>query len=101
MARRLQQKRTVGLKAMKHANVSGGCLVSANSTYLTRTDVALLLGVSPNTVTRWAREGRLPCHLTLGGHHRFERSRIEEIRRGLCHEAEEALVAMGTDRAGQ
>ncbi len=30
-------------------------------TYLTRADVARLLGVSPNTVTRWAREGRLPA----------------------------------------
>ena len=26
-----------------------------------------MLGVSPNTVTRWAREGRLPCQVTLGG----------------------------------
>lgn len=51
--------------------------------YLTRSDVARLLGVSPNTVTRWAREGRLPSHLTLGGHHRFERSAIERIRQSL------------------
>jgi excisionase family DNA binding protein len=49
-------------------------------TYLTRADVARLLGVSPNTVTRWAREGRLPSQVTLGGHHRFVRSVIEEIR---------------------
>ena len=33
-----------------------------------------MLGVSPNTVTRWAREGRLPCQVTLGGHHRFDAS---------------------------
>lgn len=50
---------------------------------LTRSEVARLLGVSPNTVTRWAREGRLPCLMTLGGHHRFERRVIEEIREGL------------------
>jgi excisionase family DNA binding protein len=48
--------------------------------YLSRSGVALLLGVSPNTVTRWAREGRLPSQLTLGGHHRFERSVIENLR---------------------
>lgn len=48
--------------------------------YVSRSGVALLLGVSPNTVTRWAREGRLPSHLTLGGHHRFERSVIEKLR---------------------
>jgi len=50
---------------------------------MTTSEVSRLLGVSPNTVTRWAREGRLPCRLTLGGHHRFERRVIEEIREGL------------------
>jgi excisionase family DNA binding protein len=48
--------------------------------YMSRSGVARLLGVSPNTVTRWAREGRLPSQLTLGGHHRFERSVIESLR---------------------
>ncbi len=55
----------------------------SRSSYLTRSDVARLLGVSPNTVTRWAREGRLPSHLTLGGHHRFDRTTIEELRASL------------------
>lgn len=62
----------------------------ANAELLTRSDVARILGVSPTTVTRWAREGRLACRLTLGGHHRFERSLVEEIRermmRGESHE---------------
>jgi excisionase family DNA binding protein len=49
--------------------------------YLTRAGVALLLGVSPNTVSRWAREGKLPCQLTLGGHRRFDRRDIEELSR--------------------
>lgn len=56
--------------------------------YLTRADVAHMLGVSPNTVTRWAREGRLPCQVTLGGHHRFDREVIAEIRRGLYRGAD-------------
>lgn len=47
---------------------------------LTRSEVARLLGVSPTTVTRWAREGRLACRVTLGGHHRFSRSLVEEVR---------------------
>jgi len=47
---------------------------------LTRSGVARLLSVSPTTVTRWAREGRIACRVTLGGHHRFERSIIEGIR---------------------
>ena len=50
---------------------------------MTTSEVSRLLGVSPNTVTRWAREGRLPCRLTLGGHHRFERQVIEGIRESL------------------
>jgi excisionase family DNA binding protein len=48
---------------------------------LTRAGVALLLGVSPNTVSRWAREGKLTCQLTLGGHRRFDRREIEELSR--------------------
>jgi excisionase family DNA binding protein len=57
---------------------------------LTTSEVSRLLGVSPNTVTRWAREGRLPCRLTLGGHHRFERHLIEDLR--------EHLNRAGSDR---
>jgi excisionase family DNA binding protein len=51
--------------------------------FLTRSGVSRLLGVSPNTVTRWAREGRLPCHVTLGGHHRFDRELVEQLRLSL------------------
>ena len=50
--------------------------------FLTRSEVSRLLGVSPNTVTRWAREGRLSCQVTLGGHHRFDRELVEQLRRG-------------------
>ena len=56
---------------------------SARTEFLARSDVSKILGVSPNTVTRWAREGRLPCHVTLGGHHRFERELVEQLRRDL------------------
>jgi excisionase family DNA binding protein len=51
--------------------------------FLTRSEVSRLLGVSPNTVTRWAREGRLPCQVTLGGHHRFERDVVELLQKSL------------------
>jgi excisionase family DNA binding protein len=47
---------------------------------LRRADVARMLGVAPNTVTRWAREGRLPSQVTLGGHHRFDARAIQEIQ---------------------
>ena len=51
--------------------------------FLSRAEVSRMLGVSPNTVTRWAREGRLPCQVTLGGHHRFERELVEQLRKSL------------------
>jgi excisionase family DNA binding protein len=51
--------------------------------FLTRSEVSRQLGVSPNTVTRWAREGRLPCQVTLGGHHRFDRELVEQLRKSL------------------
>jgi excisionase family DNA binding protein len=54
---------------------------------LTRSEVARILGVSPTTVTRWAREGRLACRMTLGGHHRFSPSLIEQIRTQMSKKA--------------
>jgi excisionase family DNA binding protein len=56
--------------------------------FLTRTEVARRLGVSPNTVSRWAREGRLPCQLTLGGHRRFDRALVEDLQRRMSGGAE-------------
>jgi excisionase family DNA binding protein len=53
------------------------------SVFLTRSEVSRMLGVSPNTVTRWAREGRLPCQVTLGGHHRFDRELVDQLRQSL------------------
>jgi excisionase family DNA binding protein len=55
--------------------------------YLTRAEVARMLGVSPNTVSRWAREGRLNCQMTLGGHRRFESRDIEQLRSRMRGEA--------------
>jgi excisionase family DNA binding protein len=62
---------------------SGVATEPAGSSFLTRSEVSRLLGVSPNTVTRWAREGRLPCQVTLGGHHRFDRELVEQLRKSL------------------
>ncbi len=38
---------------------------------LSRREVATIFGVSPHTVYRWAREGRLPVLMTLGGRRRY------------------------------
>ena len=43
----------------------------ARRTYLRASEVALLFDVSPKTIARWAKEGRLPFQRTLGGHRRY------------------------------
>lgn len=47
--------------------------------YLRTSEVALRLQVSPKTVARWAKEGRLPYLATLGGHRRFPASVIDQL----------------------
>lgn len=49
--------------------------------YLTSGEVARLLHVSPKTISRWAAQGRIPSLVTLGGHRRFRRRDVNEIRR--------------------
>jgi excisionase family DNA binding protein len=73
-------KRTSKLLVVKHSLDE---IRAGTSEFLTRSEVSKLLGVSPNTVTRWAREGRLACQVTLGGHHRFERVVVDSLLRTL------------------
>ena len=47
--------------------------------YLKAADAARILHVSPKTVSRWAKEGRLPYLSTLGGHRRFPASEIDRL----------------------
>lgn len=49
--------------------------------YLTRSEVAKLFEVSPATVARWTREGKLSFILTLGGQRRYDRDDIRELLR--------------------
>lgn len=67
---------------------SGSVTVKRKSTkpYLTPSEAAELLMVSPVTVRQWARKGLLPAETTAGGHRRFLRQDIERFarRRGLA-----------------
>jgi excisionase family DNA binding protein len=38
-----------------------------------------LLGVDPDTLRRWADEGRVPAFTTPGGHRRFDRRSLEQL----------------------
>lgn len=40
-------------------------------TYLSTQEVASLINVTETTIKRWADEGKIPCHKTLGGHRKF------------------------------
>lgn len=54
-------------------------MMARREKYLRTSEVALKLQVSPKTVSRWAKEGRLPYLATLGGHRRFPAAAIEEL----------------------
>jgi excisionase family DNA binding protein len=73
-----------------------GCAVAAQPagkaattypSYLRAAEVADLLHVSPKTVSRWAKEGKLPFLKTLGGHRRYPEAEIRELAEGLREEA--------------
>ena len=49
------------------------------ATYLRTSEVAELLHVSPKTVSRWAKEGKLPFLKTLGGHRRYPEAEIRQL----------------------
>ncbi|HEV3475653.1 MAG TPA: helix-turn-helix domain-containing protein [Actinomycetota bacterium] len=51
--------------------------------YLKTAEVADILHVSPKTVTRWAKDGKLPHSRTLGGHRRFPADSIRKLAEGL------------------
>jgi excisionase family DNA binding protein len=47
--------------------------------YLRTAEVGRLLHVSPKTISRWAKEGKLPFVTTLGGHRRYPAQPIREL----------------------
>ena len=55
--------------------------------YLLAAQVARLLHVSPKTVSRWAKEGKLPYVRPLGGHRRFPGAPIRELAERLASES--------------
>jgi excisionase family DNA binding protein len=56
---------------------------SQNEPYITSSEAARILGRSTKTVSRWARQGRLPHLITLGGHRRFPAGAVNELARKL------------------
>lgn len=50
-----------------------------NKSYLTPSEAAKLLMISPITVRAWAQKGTLPSETTPGGHRRFLRNSVEQF----------------------
>ena len=50
-------------------------------TWLRAAEAAALLHVSPKTISRWAKQGRLAHRRTLGGHRRYDPQQIEQLVR--------------------
>jgi excisionase family DNA binding protein len=72
-----------------------GCAVAAQPSgkaattypsYLRTAQVAEILYVSPKTVSRWAKEGKLPFLKTLGGQRRYPDTEIRELATELREE---------------
>ena len=60
---------------------------AAKSDFLTRGQVAAIFQVSPHTVARWGKKGKLPSVLTPGGQRRYPRRAVEQLVEDLQHEA--------------
>lgn len=52
----------------------------ANDSLMTPAEVAALFRVSPKTVARWSRAGKLTALRTLGGHRRFRMEEVQALR---------------------
>jgi len=50
---------------------------------LTPAEVATMFRVDPNTVTRWARAGKLTSIRTLGGHRRYRETEVRSLLAGI------------------
>lgn len=55
--------------------------------YYRTEEVAEKLKVSPKTIARWSKEGKLPFTETLGGHRRYPQVDIDHIVDELAMEA--------------
>lgn len=57
-----------------------------------------LLGVDPDTLRRWADEGRIEAFSTVGGHRRFAQATVERILEARRHDATQRLATLGATK---
>jgi excisionase family DNA binding protein len=78
---------SVARKGCAVAAHPSGKAATTSPSYLHTAEVADILHVSPKTVSRWAKEGKLPFLKTLGGHRRYPEAEIRELATELREEA--------------
>jgi excisionase family DNA binding protein len=61
---------------------------------LTPPELARILHVNPNTVTRWCRDGQLPAVRTPGGRRRFPLAAVLAFLREMGFEHQAAIDAI-------
>jgi excisionase family DNA binding protein len=54
-----------------------------------------LLGIDPDTLRRWADQGRVPAWTTPGGHRRFDRPALERLASSRHRPARRVLASLG------
>jgi excisionase family DNA binding protein len=59
--------------------------MTASRTWLRTSEAAARLHVSPKTVARWAKEGRLEHRRTLGGHRRYDPELLDALVAALTY----------------
>lgn len=65
---------------------------TSGESLMTPAEVAALFRVSPKTVARWSRSGRLTALRTLGGHRRFRTREVEALRAEASNPVEKAAA---------
>ena len=78
---------SVRTKGMRRGSQPSAIAATTSPSYLRAAEVAEILHVSPKTVSRWAKEGKLPFLKTLGGHRRYPEAEIRDLAEGLREEA--------------
>jgi excisionase family DNA binding protein len=61
--------------------------------YLRPSEAAEILHVSPQTLRRWAAEGKLRHALTAGGHRRFPSAEVQRLSEALHREPQDRVAA--------
>lgn len=81
--RRIGEEEGQGLRFEKTDN-------PGNEDWITTGEAADALSVTPDTVLKWIKQGKLAARRTVGGHHRIEAGAIERLRmaRARGHESQ-------------